>query len=92
MLSLRLGEGLDLARVQHRYGKEFSQEIVKGLDEATNEGLTEFSFHEDGPHRVKLTTRGMLLSNSVISDVWAHLEISRGKLGYPASDDDSATT
>mmetsp|Transcript_7010 Transcript_7010/g.25857 ORF Transcript_7010/g.25857 Transcript_7010/m.25857 type:complete len:518 (+) Transcript_7010:119-1672(+) len=83
MLSLRLGEGLDLSEMRARFGSEPVIEIVAGLEAATKGELAECFWGADGNlARVKLTTRGMLVSNSVISDVWAHLERHRAKLGY----------
>lgn len=64
MLALRLGEGLSLKKLADRYGEGACENIIKKAPLFKKQGLADF----DG-ERFALTEKGMLLSNSIISQL-----------------------
>lgn len=64
MLRLRLEEGIDTADYAARFGRDFYAEFEETLRPYRRAGL----LREEGG-RISLTTRGMLLSNTVLADL-----------------------
>lgn len=63
MLRLRLKEGLDIKSLTNAYGEKSAENIIKKAPLFKERGLVNY----DGNH-LSLTTKGMLLSNSIISE------------------------
>ena len=63
-LGLRLNEGVCLAELQRDHGSILLQETMPALDELSDAGLVEID-----NHRIRLTSRGRLLSNEVFSRI-----------------------
>lgn len=68
MLRLRLDEGIDTADYTARFGRDFYEEFGKILAPYQQAGLVRQS---NG--RLALTTRGMLLSNTILADLLANI-------------------
>ena len=66
MLRLRLEEGIDLADYRARFGRDLLADRAQTLAPYRRAGLLR---EENG--RLALTTRGMLLSNTVLADLLA---------------------
>ncbi|MDO8684316.1 MAG: radical SAM family heme chaperone HemW [Armatimonadota bacterium] len=63
MLGLRLLEGVDLMAFRQRFGMELDKIYEKELERLTQQGLVEFC-----DSRLRLTHRGVLLSNEVMAE------------------------
>ena len=61
-LGLRLKEGVDLKQVREQFGERLTENAIAALREVREEGLLEI-----GDDRIRLTSRGRLLSNEVFS-------------------------
>lgn len=68
MLRLRTAEGLSFHSYTQLTGKDFLQDNKIFLDALLAEGMV-----ETNQHRVRLTRRGMLLSNSIIEGFFEHI-------------------
>lgn len=64
MLSLRLTEGLNFAEYENRYGAPLPSPALQKIRQFTQLGYME----SDGEH-ARLTTKGFLVSNSIISEL-----------------------
>lgn len=64
MLGLRLAKGIDLEELGRLYGKDSAERLMQKCEKFKNTDLLEF----DG-RCVKLTQRGFLLSNAIISEL-----------------------
>ncbi len=61
MLVLRLKDGLNQEKIKERFGKRFSEKLIKTAEEFQEKGLLTFT-----GETVSLTERGMLVSNSLM--------------------------
>jgi len=68
MLRLRTAEGLSFHSYTQLTGKDFLQDNKIFLDALLAEGMV-----ETNQHRIRLTRRGMLLSNSIIEGFFEHI-------------------
>lgn len=74
MLQLRLATGLDLDAVAASHGAAASEKIAAAVASHAERGLVEFHSGSSGESRCRLTDpEGFLLSNEIISDVFAAL-------------------
>lgn len=64
MLSLRLCEGLDLTELARRFNFRFTPATMEKLRRYAGAGLCEF-----GETRLRLTRRGMLVSNALLAEI-----------------------
>ena len=75
MLSLRTADGLDLGSLALRFGAAASDRVWAALQPHVESGLVLVAQSAAAPRRVRLSDpRGFLLSNDVISSVFAALE------------------
>jgi len=61
-LGLRLNEGIDLDSLRGQFGEAMLQDAMPALQEVRDAGLLELN-----PSRIRLTSRGRVLSNEVFS-------------------------
>jgi oxygen-independent coproporphyrinogen-3 oxidase len=64
MTGFRLRKGIDLNYLDENFGKDKSEYFAQGINSYINEGLA-----ERYESRIRLTTRGMFLSDGIISDM-----------------------
>lgn len=65
MLRLRLGQGLNLTRYRQESGRDLASEQASLLQDLATAGLLHWS-----PDRIRLSPPGMLVSNSIISELF----------------------
>lgn len=68
MLALRLKEGLVFNKYRNRFNKEINQEII---DKSIK--LRELGYVEMDNNHISLTTKGMLISNTIINQLFDYL-------------------
>jgi coproporphyrinogen III oxidase-like Fe-S oxidoreductase len=75
MLQLRLGQGLDLDSVAASHGAAAADAIRRAVRQHEASGLVKLATGPDGGTRCRLTDpEGFLMSNDIISDVFAALD------------------
>ena len=75
MLQLRLGQGLDLDAVAASHGAAAADAIRRAIRQHEASGLVTLATGLDGSQRCRLTDpEGFLMSNDIISDVFAALD------------------
>jgi coproporphyrinogen III oxidase-like Fe-S oxidoreductase len=75
MLQLRLEQGLDLDAVAASHGAVAADAIRQAVRQHEAHGLVTFATGPEGSQRCRLTDpEGFLMSNDVISDVFAALD------------------
>lgn len=75
MLQLRLGRGLDLDAVAAGHGTAAADAIRRAVRQHEASGLVTLATGLDGSKRCRLTDpEGFLMSNDIISDVFAALD------------------
>lgn len=74
MLQLRLATGIDLSAVATSHGSAASEKITAAVEKHADRGLVHFTAGPNGETRCTLTDpEGFLLSNEIISDIFAAL-------------------
>ena len=72
MLRLRLSDGLDLGKVRTRFGAAAAESILNAIAPHQDKQLVDI----EGDHISLRDPQGLMLSNDIISDVFAVLDTS----------------
>ncbi|MBR6019517.1 MAG: radical SAM family heme chaperone HemW [Lachnospiraceae bacterium] len=64
MLGLRMNEGLSISELRENFGEAYTEQLLGKLQRYVEQGLATVT-----PERIALTVKGMLVSNTILSDL-----------------------